>query len=73
MTPATLRTTITTAMLGAPAVALAHPGHGSSEPDSWLHYLGEAIHSGPLWLGLGAIAAVGLGLRTWIRLRGPRG
>ena len=28
----------------APAVALAHPGHGHTEPASWTHYLTEPVH-----------------------------
>lgn len=37
-----------------PAVALAHPGHGTTEPQSWVHYLTEPVHIG----GVAAIALV---------------
>lgn len=40
----------------APAVALAHPGHGTTEPQSWAHYLTEPVHIA----GVAAIAAIAI-------------
>lgn len=27
-----------------PSVALAHPGHGTTEPETWSHYFTEPLH-----------------------------
>jgi hypothetical protein len=27
-----------------PSLAFAHPGHGTTDPSSWRHYLTEPIH-----------------------------
>lgn len=40
----------------SPAVALGHPGHGTTEPHSWAHYLTEPVHI----FGVAAIAAVAI-------------
>lgn len=54
---------LTTALAAAatilvPTVALGHPGHGTTEPYSWAHYLTEPVHI----LAVGAIAAIAIGL-----------
>lgn len=47
----------TLSVIELPTVAAAHPGHGSTEPATALHYLAEPLHL----LGLLAVlAAVGL-------------
>ena len=38
-----------------PALAFAHPGHGTTDPSSWRHYLTEPVHVGVL---AGAVALV---------------
>ena len=50
----------------APATALAHPGHGHTDPDSWAHYLTEPVHVAAI-AGIAALA-VGLGV-AWRRAR----
>jgi len=37
-----------------PALALAHPGHGATEPSSWTHYLTEPLHAGIVAIAAGA-------------------
>lgn len=49
-----------------PTVALAHPGHGTTEPQSWIHYLTEPGHVA--LLGGAAIGVVVLG-RAWRRIK----
>jgi putative copper export protein len=49
-----------------PAIAFAHPGHGASEPDSWLHYLTEPVHVIPLAIAVSLAVITGL---AWRRLR----
>jgi hypothetical protein len=34
----------------APSIALAHPGHGTTEPDTWTHYVTEPVHVGVIVL-----------------------
>ena len=47
-----------------PATAFAHPGHGTTDPDSWSHYLTEPEHV------LALCGAVGLVVVVWAVLRG---
>ncbi|MBX3162680.1 MAG: hypothetical protein KF773_42355 [Deltaproteobacteria bacterium] len=49
--------------LVVPSAALAHPGHGSTPPESWTHYLTEPVH-----VGLAAIALIAAAA-AWRRLR----
>ena len=37
----------------------AHPGHGTTDPSSWRHYLTEPIH------GIAAVAAIALAIALW--------
>jgi putative copper export protein len=41
----------------------AHPGHGTIDPGSWVHYLAEPIHvavlAGVAWAVIGAVQTVG--------------
>lgn len=48
----------------APTVALAHPGHGTTEPESWTHYLTDPVHA--TMLG-GAVLGAIVVARTWRR------
>ena len=41
------------------AMFLAHPGHGTTDPESWRHYLTEPVHV------LTALAIVALAVVTW--------
>jgi hypothetical protein len=47
-----------------PAVAFAHPGHGTTEPDGWAHYLTDPVHVTVLG---GATLGVVLLARSWRR------
>jgi hypothetical protein len=47
-------------------VALAHPGHGTTEGDTAAHYLLEPVHGLPLLLLAGAVAV------SWTVFRGVR-
>ena len=51
-----------------PATLLAHPGHGTTEPETISHYALEPIHLLPVAV---LIAATGIvwGLRYWNRSR----
>lgn len=53
----------------APSVAAAHPGHGHTEPATWVHYLTEPLHVAVL-VG-GSLAAIVAG-SAWRRARGRR-
>lgn len=55
----------------APATALAHPGHGETAPDGWLHYLTEPAHV-MLLVALGSVAVVGVRWRGARKSRPPR-
>ncbi len=46
MTRTAIATLATTLLV--PAVAFAHPGHGTSDATSWVHYVVEPAHA--LWL-----------------------
>ncbi len=35
---------ITALLSFVPSMALAHPGHGTTAPESWTHYLTEPVH-----------------------------
>lgn len=52
-----------------PAPALAHPGHGQTDPDSWRHYLAEPLHVLSL---AGAIAALAVAWFAYRRVRDAR-
>jgi hypothetical protein len=49
-----------------PSLALAHPGHGHTEPDSWQHYLTEPEHLLALAAVVAAIAV------AWLLVRRTR-
>ena len=53
-------------MLG-PSLAHAHPGHGETEPDSWLHFLTEPVHVISLAIAILALVAISA---LWWRGRG---
>lgn len=40
------------AWLLAPALALAHPGHGHTDASAPAHYIGEPMHALPIALGV---------------------
>jgi hypothetical protein len=40
------------------ALVLAHPGHGTTVPASWLHYFTEPEHVIPIVLAIAAIVAI---------------
>lgn len=49
---------------------LAHPGHGHTDPTSWVHYLTEPVHVVPFALAAGAAgASVWFGRRWLARVR----
>jgi membrane protein DedA with SNARE-associated domain len=52
----------------APAVAFAHPGHGGTDPASWVHHLTEPLHVAVL---AGAAVAIGAAV-YWRRMRRAR-
>jgi hypothetical protein len=56
-------------VVSAPALALAHPGHGTTNPDSWRHYLTEPVHVVTAIAGIAA--AIGIGW-AWRRARRSR-
>jgi hypothetical protein len=47
-----------------PSLALAHPGHGHTAPESASHWLAEPAHLGGL-----VVLAVALGLVAWAARR----
>ena len=49
--------------------ALAHPGHGSTPPDSVEHYVVEPVHSLPMGVAIGATFMTGVILACWF---GPK-
>ncbi|MCA9074324.1 MAG: hypothetical protein R3B91_14635 [Planctomycetaceae bacterium] len=56
-----IRTTlalITSTLVTTPL--LAHPGHGTTDPQSVTHYVGEPVHALPLVLIVVAVAALSL-------------
>ena len=46
-----------------PALAFAHPGHGTTDPSSWRHYLTEPVHVGVLASAVALVVASVLELR----------
>ena len=42
-----MRNTILTLLLALPTLALAHPGHGTSNGNHWLHYFSSPGHLAP--------------------------
>ena len=42
-----MRNTILTLLLALPMLALAHPGHGTSNGNDWLHYFSSPGHLAP--------------------------
>lgn len=56
--------------LAVASLALAHPGHGTTDPASWAHYLGEPLHVA--LLGGLALAAVALLRFGWRKARNER-
>ena len=40
-----------------PALAFAHPGHGTTDPSSWRHYLTEPVHVAVLASALALVVA----------------
>ncbi len=67
---ARVSTSIAALVVLAPATALAHPGHGHTAPDSWLHYLTEPVHAIAAAVALGAGIALTVG--SWRRSRATR-
>ncbi len=62
-------TLLSLATASIPATAFAHPGHGTTEPESWVHYLTEPVHVAMF------AAAVSLGVVVvggWRRARARR-
>lgn len=59
----TLRSLFTLAATLAPATAMAHPGHGSTDPESLSHYLTDPLHASVLGLALGLVIACSIGWR----------
>jgi hypothetical protein len=57
-------------LVGWPATALAHPGHGGTEPTSLVHYVVEPAHAIPIGLVIAAIVVAGFVFRRW-SARGP--
>lgn len=49
-------------VLLTPALASAHPGHGSVPGDSLLHWIAEPAHAAGIALALGIVAFVALRL-----------
>jgi putative copper export protein len=60
------RLTALLASLAVPTTALAHPGHGTTEPDSWAHYLTEPLHVAVIAAAVSLALGVGL---AWRRSR----
>ncbi|REJ89390.1 MAG: hypothetical protein DWQ34_06630 [Planctomycetota bacterium] len=50
-------TVATACFLACGAAALAHPGHGATDPETPLHYAAEPVHSLPLVLAALTCAA----------------
>jgi hypothetical protein len=61
-----VKTLIAIATSLVPSIALAHPGHGSTDPDSWMHHATEPLH---VALASAAIAVVIVGSAAWWRSR----
>ena len=53
---------LATLLAFVPALAIAHPGHGHTAPESWTHYLTEPLHAGVL---AGAAVASVVLVRLW--------
>jgi len=55
---------VVAAFLGFPAVAvaLAHPGHGTTDPQSVQHQLVEPQH---LMVAFAAVSLIGIGVAVW--------
>lgn len=51
--------------LATAAEILAHPGHGTTEGSSLIHFISEPIHI----LSFVAFVAVGIGITLWYRAR----
>jgi hypothetical protein len=49
----------------APGLAIAHPGHGTTAPESVQHYVLEPVHAVPVVILLVAIG----GLWVWLRAK----
>jgi putative copper export protein len=61
---------ISTALLVLlPATAFAHPGHGQTDPDSWVHYLTEPTHVISIAFATMTALAVAIGWRRVIKAR----
>ena len=57
-------------LCGTPA--LAHPGHGSTPPESVEHYVVEPVHSLPMGMAIGATFMAGIVLFRWLSPRAIR-
>ena len=44
-------------------LAFAHPGHGTTEPSSWLHYLTEPVHVATIAAAAIAVVLIARALR----------
>lgn len=60
--------TVAALVCGSPAALLAHPGHGSTAPESLSHYAFEPVHLLPV-AALFAAAGVVWAVRSWKRSR----
>jgi hypothetical protein len=50
------------AVQAVPAVASAHPGHGTTESGTWAHYLGEPLHVAVIGAALAGLALAKIAL-----------
>jgi hypothetical protein len=46
-----------------PALAYAHPGHGTTDPSSWQHYLTEPVHVATLATAMALVVTTVLEIR----------
>lgn len=63
-----MKTQLAALLVFVPNLALAHPGHGETAPESWTHYLTEPMHVLSLAMTVSLIVGAGV-LR---RRRRPR-
>lgn len=50
-----------------PSLAFGHPGHGETQPDTWMHFLSEPVHV--ISLAIAIVAIVALFTVWWRRQR----
>jgi hypothetical protein len=66
MSPLVARRLVPALIALAPLAAVAHPGHGFTDPGSPLHAVAEPAHAAPLLVG------VAVGLCAWVLRRARR-